>query len=48
LSTPAAGWLSDQFGVRAAFFCLCAVGVAAVLLVSLAMPETRPNRETDS
>jgi len=48
LSTPAAGWLADHFGVRAAFFCLCAVGVAAVLLVSLAMPETRPNRDADS
>jgi MFS family permease len=48
LSTPAAGWLADHFGVRPAFFCLCAVGVAAVLLVSLAMPETRPNRDAES
>src|SRR5271156_4364736 len=48
LSTPAAGGVADHFGGRSAFFCLCAVGVAAVLLVSLAMPETRPNRDADS
>jgi MFS family permease len=47
LSTPAAGWLADHFGVRPAFFFLSAVGVAAVLLVSLAMPETRPKIELD-
>jgi MFS family permease len=47
LSTPAAGWLADHFGVRLAFFFLSAVGIAAVLLVSLAMPETRPKRGAD-
>jgi MFS family permease len=47
VSTPAAGWLSDHFGVRPAFFFLAAVGIAAVLLVSLAMPETRPKRGAD-
>ena len=47
VSTPAAGWLADHFGVRPAFFFLAAVGIAAVLLVSLAMPETRPKRDAD-
>jgi MFS family permease len=47
LSTPAAGWLADHFGVRPAFFFLSAVGVAAVLLVSLAMPETRPKMDAN-
>jgi MFS family permease len=47
LSTPAAGWLADHFSVRAAFFFLSAVGIAAVLLVSLAMPETRPKRDAN-
>jgi MFS family permease len=47
LSTPAAGWLADHFGVRPAFFFLAAVGIAAVLLVSFAMPETRPTREAN-
>jgi len=42
VSTPAAGWLADHFGTRPAFFFLSAVGIAAMLLVSLAMPETRP------
>ncbi len=42
LSTPAAGWLADHFGMRAAFFVLATVGLAAVLLVLWAMPETRP------
>jgi MFS family permease len=47
LSTPAAGWLADHFGVRPAFFFLSAVGIAAVLLVSLAMPETRPKMDAN-
>jgi MFS family permease len=45
LSTPTAGWLADHFGTRSAFFALMAIGVAAVLLVVLAMPETRPTRD---
>jgi MFS family permease len=45
LSTPAAGWLADHFGMRLAFFFLAAVGMAAVALVSAAMPETRPTPE---
>jgi MFS family permease len=47
LSTPAAGWLADRFGTRPAFFFLAAVGLAAVALVSAAMPETRPTPEAD-
>jgi MFS family permease len=45
LSTPAAGWLADHFGMRPAFFFLAAVGLAAVALVLAAMPETRPTPE---
>ena len=41
-STPAAGWIADHFGIRAAFFCLTGVGLAAVALVLFGMPETRP------
>jgi MFS family permease len=47
LSTPAAGWLADHFGMRLAFFFLAAVGLAAVALVSAAMPETRPTAEAN-
>jgi MFS family permease len=44
LSTPAAGWLGDHYGMRAAFLVLTAIGALAVLLVAFAMPETRPGR----
>ena len=44
LSTPAAGWLADHFGMRVAFYGLTAIGIAAVLLVAFGMPETRPAR----
>jgi MFS family permease len=47
LSTPAAGWVADHYGIRAAFYALSAVGLLAVLLVLFAMPETRPVREAD-
>jgi MFS family permease len=47
LSTPAAGWLADHYGMRLAFFFLTGVGIAAVLLVSFAMPETRPKKDVD-
>jgi MFS family permease len=47
LSAPAAGWLADHFGMRLAFFFLAAVGLAAVALVSAAMPETRPTPEAE-
>ena len=47
LSTPAAGWVSDHFGMRSAFFLLSAVGIAAVLLVLAGMPETRPRADPE-
>jgi len=47
LSTPAAGWLADHFGLRVAFCALAAVGALAVLLVMFAMPETRPSRDAE-
>ena len=48
LSTPAAGWLADHYGTRAAFFALAAVGALAVMLVLFAMPETRPTADAES
>ena len=44
LSTTAAGWIADTFGAPAAFFGLRSVGLAALLVIWLAMPETRPDR----
>jgi MFS family permease len=41
LSTALAGWAADVHGPAAAFLGLAACGLAAVLLVALAMPETR-------
>ena len=42
LSTTVAGWIADQFGDPAAFLALATVGMAALLLVWLAMSETKP------
>jgi len=47
LSTSAAGWISDHFGMRYAFYCLAITGLAAVLIAAFAMPETRPLAEED-
>ncbi|MGD0490421.1 MAG: MFS transporter [Steroidobacteraceae bacterium] len=47
VSTSAAGWISDHFGMRSAFYFLAATGLAAVLLAWLAMPETRPAADED-
>jgi MFS family permease len=47
VSTSAAGWISDHFGMRYAFYVLAATGLAAVLLASFAMPETRPAAEEE-
>jgi len=47
VSTSAAGWVSDHLGMRAAFYFLACVGLSAVLLASLAMPETRPQQDED-
>ncbi|MDR5831110.1 MFS transporter [Caballeronia sp. LP006] len=41
LSTAAAGFAADRFGTSMSFFGLAAAGALAVLLVWLAMPETR-------
>ncbi|WP_133649243.1 MFS transporter [Paraburkholderia flava] len=41
LSTTAAGFVADHFGNAISFFGLAAAGALAVLLVWLAMPETR-------
>jgi MFS family permease len=48
LSTSAAGWVADHFGMRHAFYFLACVGLAAVLLAVFAMPETRPEPEEDA
>jgi MFS family permease len=48
LSTSAAGWVADHFGMRHAFYFLASVGLAAVLLAAFAMPETRPQPEEDA
>jgi MFS family permease len=42
LSTALAGSLAEQYGDGIAFLALAGAGMAAVLLVALAMPETRP------
>jgi MFS family permease len=46
LSTPAAGWVSDHYGSRLAFFALIGIGLLAVLMAYV-MPETRPLKEAD-
>lgn len=48
ISTALAGWTADRHGRRAAFWVLAAAGVAAVVLVALAMPETRETRAVDT
>ncbi|HSV15532.1 MAG TPA: MFS transporter, partial [Tepidisphaeraceae bacterium] len=42
VSTALAGWSADRFGRVTAFWVLAGVGVAALAVVALAMPETRP------
>ena len=44
-STALGGWAADRFGDPLAFLSLGAIGVTAVLLALLAMPETRPDDE---
>jgi MFS family permease len=46
LSTPAAGWIADHFGMRLAFFALLGIGALAVL-TAWGMSETRPVKEDD-
>jgi MFS family permease len=42
LSTTAAGYLADRFGVATAFFGLALAGLCAFLLLLCVMPETKP------
>lgn len=44
-STSIAGWIADTEGPRLAFLFLAATGAAALALLFLAMPETRPARK---
>ena len=48
LSTSAAGWVSDHYGMRVAFCLLAAVGLVAVLLAVFTMPETRPAADDET
>jgi MFS family permease len=48
VSTSAAGWVADRFGMRIAFYFLAGVGLGAALLATFAMPETRPEPEGDA
>ncbi len=51
LSTSLAGIMADRLGSHAAFLGLAVVGLAAFLLVALAMPETRvsePRQEPEA
>ena len=45
-STTLAGYVSDHYGGRIAFFVLAAIAGAGLALVSTLMPETRPDVET--
>jgi MFS family permease len=45
VSTSLAGWAATRYDSDAAFLLLAAAGAAAVLMVALAMPETRPARK---
>lgn len=47
-STAIAGWIGDRFGDPATYLCLAIAGAAAVALLALAMPETRPVRTPDA
>ena len=42
VSTTAAGWIAEKFGLSAAFLALAGAGAVALLFVLLIMPETRP------
>jgi MFS family permease len=46
LGTPAAGWMSDHFGMRPAFFVLLGIGALAVV-TAWSMAETRPSKDVD-
>jgi predicted MFS family arabinose efflux permease len=42
-STTVAGWVADHYGDATTFVFLAAVGLAATVLVWVAMPETNPD-----
>ena len=42
VSTTVAGQLADRFGKESALFALAGAGLASVLLILVALPETRP------
>lgn len=44
LSTTAAGWVTDTLGAPVAFLGLALVGLAALMLLWVLMPETRPGK----
>ena len=46
--TLVAGWVAERFGAQAMFLFLAGSGGAAVLLLWLGMPETRPARRRDA
>jgi MFS family permease len=48
LSTTIAGWIADTQGEATAFFTLASVGCVAVVLVALAMRETRPEPQPEA
>jgi sugar phosphate permease len=48
LSTAVAGFIADRLGNTVSFVCLAAAGLAAVLLVWFAMPETRDALEEEA
>ena len=46
-SSSATGWVADHYGTYAAFTSLATVGLGALLLAYVAMPETRPEGPSD-
>jgi MFS family permease len=48
ISTAMAGWVADGYGRTAAYWVMAAAGLAALVLVALAMPETRDDTPPDS
>lgn len=48
VSTVVAGWIGDRFGDQMTFLFLAAAGASAVVVLWLAMPETRPERVRDA
>jgi MFS family permease len=48
ISTVVAGWVGDRFGDATTFLFLAGAGAASVLLLWVAMPETRPERARET